>query len=78
MASRDDKKKVCAISDASQANMRTIIVHYSEKYISRNGITLEERASMNDLYTKYKALNPDNSYIDGYVDKVNRLPDIEV
>ena len=71
-------KTVGAISDASRANMRAIIIHYCEKYISRNGITSEERASIADLYEKYKALNPHNNFVDGYIDRVSRLPDIEV
>lgn len=70
--------KVDAINDATQANMRTTILHYCEKYLSRGWVTAEERASLVDMHAKYVMLNPHNGFIDGYMDRVNHLPDKEI
>lgn len=65
--------KVDTINDATQANMRTNILHYCEKYLSRGWITSEELSSLTDLHSKYTALNDHNGFINGYMDRVNTL-----
>lgn len=71
-------KKVDHISEATQANMRTNILHYCEKYLHRGWVTSEELASLNDLHTKYTALNDHNGFINGYMDRVNNLETREI
>ena len=71
-------KKVDSLNDATQATTRTTILHYCEKYISRNGVTSEELASLMDMYQKYTALNDHNGFIDGYIDRVQKLNIIEI
>ena len=66
-------KKVDDINDATQANMRTNILHYCEKYITRGWVTSEELSSLNNLHEKYTMLNNHNGFINGYVDRVNLL-----
>ena len=66
-------KKVDNINDATQANMRTNILHYCEKYISRGWVTSEELSSLTNLHEKYTMLNNHNGFINGYVDRVNLL-----
>ena len=66
-----------AIKDATQTNMRSNLLHYAEKYLTRGWVTPEERASLYDMHQKYSALNA-NGYIDGYIDRVMALPDKEV
>lgn len=65
--------KLDDINDAVQANMRTNILHYCEKYLSRGWVTSEELSSLTDLHAKYTALNDNNGFINGYVDRVNSL-----
>lgn len=69
--------KVDAINDATQATMRTQILHMSEKYLTRGWITPEERAALVDMHAKYAALNA-NGYIDGYMQRIQGLPDKEI
>lgn len=65
--------KINNINDATQATMRTTILHYCEKYISRGWVTSEELDSLLDMHEKYAALNDHNGFINGYVDRVNNL-----
>lgn len=65
--------KVEHINDAVQANMRTNILHYCEKYLHRGWVTSEELSSLVDLHEKYTALNDHNGFIDGYMARVNEL-----
>lgn len=69
----DMDKKIDAINDGTQANMRTNIVHYCEKYLSRTWVTSEELASLVDLHSKYTALNDHNGFINGYMERVMNL-----
>lgn len=71
-------KKVDNLNDATQATTRTTILHYCEKYISRDGVTSEELASLMDMYEKYTVLNDHNGFIDGYIDRVQKLKIIEI
>ena len=66
-----------AIKDATQTTMRTSLLHYAEKYLTRGWVTPEERASLYDMYKKYSALNA-NGYIDSYIKRVMALPDREI
>ena len=66
-----------AIKDATQTTMRTSLLHYAEKYLSRGWVTPEERASIYDMHQKYSALDA-NGYIDGYIERVMALPDKEI
>ena len=70
-------KKLDTINDATQATMRTQLLHMSEKYLSRGWVTQEERAALCDMHDKYAALNA-NGFIDGYMARVNQLPDKEI
>ena len=65
--------KLDKINDATQANMRTNILHYCEKYLNRGWITSEELASLTDMHEKYSTLNAHNGFINGYMDRVNNL-----
>lgn len=67
-------KKVDGIGDATQATMRTTILHYCEKYITRDWITSEELSSLLDMHKKYTIIKPDNGFIDAYVERVKQLP----
>lgn len=69
--------KVDALTDATQTTMRTTLLHYAEKYLTRGWVTPEERASFYDMHSKYSALNA-NGYIDGYLERVMALPDKEI
>ena len=69
--------KIDSISNATQATMRTQLLHMSEKYLTRGWITPEERAALCDMHDKYAALNA-NGYIDGYMARVSDLPDREI
>lgn len=66
-------EKVDGIGDATQATMRTTILHYCEKYISRGWITSEELSSLMDMHKKYTIINPKNGFIDSYVERVKLL-----
>ena len=66
-------EKVDNINDATQANMRTNILHYCEKYLHRGWVTSEELASLVDLHEKYTTLNNHNGFINGYMDRVRAL-----
>ena len=74
----DMDKKINSINDATQANARTNILHYCEKYLSRGWITSEELRSLMDLHEKYTALNENNGFINGYIDRVNHLETREI
>lgn len=65
--------KIDSINDATQATMRTTILHYCEKYLTRGWITSEELSSLLDMHAKYTVLNENNGFINGYVDRVNAL-----
>jgi hypothetical protein len=69
--------KLDAITDATQTTMRTQLLHMSEKYLTRGWVTPEERAALCDMHDKYAALNA-NGFIDGYMARVNQLPDKEI
>jgi len=69
--------KLDAIADATQTTMRTQLLHMSEKYLTRGWVTPEERAALCDMHAKYAALNA-NGFIDGYMQRVNQLPDKEI
>lgn len=70
-------EKLDALTDATQTTMRTSLLHYIEKYLTRGWITPEERASLIDMYNKYAALNA-NGFIDGYMNRIAKLPDREI
>lgn len=65
--------KIDSINDATQATTRTTILHYCEKYISREWVTSEELSSLLDMHEKYSALNDHNGFINGYIDRVKAL-----
>lgn len=69
----DMDAKIDDINDATQATMRTTILHYCEKYITRGWVTSEELASLLDMHEKYIALNDHNGFINSYVDRVDKL-----
>lgn len=71
-------KKIEALNDATQANVRTNILHYCEKYIDRGWITPQELDSLTDLHNKYRALNENNGFINGYMERVECLERREV
>ena len=79
MAKRMDAqdKKLDALTDATQTTMRTTLLHYIEKYLTRGWITPEERSSLIDMHKKYAALNA-NGFIDGYMNRIAKLPDREI
>ena len=70
-------KKLDALTDATQTTMRTELLHLTEKYLTRGWITPEERAALHDMHRKYSALEA-NGYIDGYMHRVDQLPDREI
>lgn len=65
--------KIDDIGNATQATMRTTILHYCEKYITRGWITSEELSSLSDMHSKYKVIKKDNGFINSYIDRVNAL-----
>lgn len=65
--------KMDGITNATQATMRTTILHYCDKYITRGWVTSEELSSLLDMHAKYKIIKPDNGFIDAYVQRVNQL-----
>lgn len=65
--------KIDNISDATQATMRTTILHYCEKYLTRSWITSEELSSLLDMHTKYVAIAPNNGFINAYIERVKQL-----
>lgn len=65
--------KIDSLNNATQANMRTNILHHCEKYLNRGWVTSEELASLVDLHNKYTALNDHNGFINGYMDRVRHL-----
>lgn len=69
--------KLDALNNATQTTMRTTILHYCEKYLTRGWVTPEERGSLMDMHQKYAALNA-NGFIDGYMRRVAELPDKEI
>lgn len=66
-------ERIDGIGDATQATMRTTILHYCEKYITRGWVTSEELSSLLDMHSKYKVIKKDNGFIDGYIERVNAL-----
>jgi hypothetical protein len=73
----DIDAKLDALNEATQTTMRTTLLHYIEKYLTRGWVTPEERASLMDMHRKYAALNA-NGFIDGYMRRVAELPDKEI
>ena len=73
----DIDAKLDALNEATQTTMRTTLLHYIEKYLTRGWVTPEERASLMDMHRKYAALNA-NGFIDGYMARVAELPDKEI
>lgn len=69
--------KLDNLTDATQTTMRTTLLHYIEKYLTRGWLTTEERSSLNDMHEKYAALNA-NGFIDGYMRRIESLPDREI
>jgi hypothetical protein len=69
--------KLDVLTDATQTTMRTTILHYAEKYLERGWVTPEERASLFDMHQKYSSLHA-NGFIDGYMARVEKLPDREI
>lgn len=69
--------KMDAIADATQTTMRTQLIHYAQKFMARGWVTYEERASWEDMYEKYSALNA-NGLIKGYHERVANLPEREI
>lgn len=69
--------KLDVLNEATQTTMRTTLLHYIEKYLTRGWVTPEERASLMDMHLKYAALNA-NGFIDGYMRRVAELPDKEI
>ena len=69
--------KLDVLNEATQTTMRTTLLHYIEKYLTRGWVTPEERASLMDMHRKYAALNA-NGFIDGYMRRVAELPDKEI
>lgn len=67
-------RKMDALTDATQTTMRTQLIHYAQKFIARGWITAEERASWQDMYDKYSALNA-NGLIEGYHERIKTLPE---
>ena len=70
-------KKMDDLTDATQTTMRTTLLHYCEKYMTRGWVTPEERASLLDMHAKYAALNA-NGFIDSYMERIGKLPDREI
>ena len=75
---RSMDEKMDGITNATQATMRTTILHYCEKYITRGWVTSEELSSLLDMHAKYKIIKPDNGFIDGYVQRASQLEIREV
>jgi hypothetical protein len=73
----DIDAKLDVLNEATQTTMRTTLLHYIEKYLTRGWVTPEERASLMDMHRKYAALNA-NGFIDGYMRRVAELPDKEI
>lgn len=69
----DIESKIDNISDGTQATMRTTILHYCEKYISRDWVISEELNSLLDMHDKYCKLNDNNGLINSYVERVKQL-----
>lgn len=69
--------KLDDLNNATQTTMRTQLLHMSEKYLTRGWVTPEERSALCDMHEKYAALNA-NGFIDGYMERVGRLPDREI
>jgi len=69
--------KLDNLTNATQTTMRTTLLHYIEKYLTRGWLTTEERSSLNDMHEKYAALNA-NGLIDGYMRRIESLPDKEI
>ena len=73
----DIDAKLDVLNEATQTTMRTTLLHYIEKYLTRGWVTPEERASLMDMHRKYAALSA-NGFIDGYMARVAELPDKEI
>lgn len=70
-------EKLDNLTNATQTTMRTTLLHYIEKYLTRGWLTQEERSSLTDMHAKYSALNA-NGLIDGYMRRIESLPDKEI
>ena len=70
-------QKVDLINEATQATMRTELIHLSEKFLTRGWITAEERAALCDMHEKYAALGA-NGLINGYMSRVGDLSEREI
>lgn len=75
---RSMDEKMDGITNATQATMRTTILHYCEKYITRGWVTSEELSSLLDMHAKYKIIKPDNGFIDAYIQRASQLEIREV
>lgn len=76
---KDVNKRLDNMGGGIQATMRTQIVHYCEKYFTREWLTSEELASLLDMHEKYKAvIDEPNGFIDSYILRVKELPIREV
>lgn len=71
-------KKMDGVANATQATMRTTILHYCEKYITRGWVTAEELNSLLDMHAKYTVINPNNGFINSYIDRVQQLDRHEI
>lgn len=69
--------KLDSLTNATQTTMRTTLLHYIEKYLTRGWLTPEERSSLMDMHKKYSALNA-NGLINGYMARIAELPDREI
>lgn len=70
----EQAEKTDLLMDATQATMRATLIHNAEKYIDREWITPEERASWCDMHVRYSALGA-NGLIETYRAKIDGLQD---
>jgi hypothetical protein len=70
-------KKMDDLMGATQSTMRATLIHNYEKYMDREWLTPEERASWYDMHDKYSAMGF-NGLIDSYRHKLDQLPDREI
>ena len=69
--------KTDKLMDATQATMRTELVHLYEKYMTREWMTPEESAAWCDMHDRYSAMGF-NGLIDSYRARLMTLPIREV
>jgi hypothetical protein len=70
-------KKVDLINEATQATMRTELIHLAEKFITRGWLTSEEYNAWIDMHEKYSGLGA-NGLIDSYHERLDALEMREV